>query len=153
MPCITGRSSHTLCDPGCADANKCCRQTNAFSCNRYCFCEENKKNPNNQLVSVADVRLMLCDAITSTDVLDGIDTDVTYDQLAGNICTEVLPSFECSVNLNIQQGNGPHIPLATIFKRQCSDVTDDDTNLTEGEWKLLLDTFECTTFTVAAAGP
>lgn len=146
MPCITGRSSHVLCDPGCADANKCCRQTTAFSVNRFCFCEESKKNPNNQLVSVADVRLMICDAITSGDVLTG----TTPAALASDICDLELPVFECPVTVNIQMGSGPVVPIATVFRGQCQDPNTSTDALAAGEWTLLIDTFICTTFTVAS---
>ena len=149
MPCITGRSFHVLCDPGCADANKCCRQTNAFSVNRFCFCEESKKSPNNQLVSVADVRLMICDVIKMSTALDGLTAATEQGQLATAICGLEFPVFECPVTVNIRMGSGPVIPLATVFRGECQDVNDSTDTLAEGDWTLLIDTFICTTFTVA----
>ena len=146
MPCITGRSSHVLCDPGCADANKCCRQTTAFSVNRFCFCEESKKTPNNQLVSVADVRLMICDVISSSSVLTGLTTQASA---SAAVCGLEFPNFECPVTVNIRMGSGPVVPLATIFRGQCQDQNTSTDVLAAGEWTLLIDTFICTTFTVA----
>ena len=151
MPCITGRSSHTLCNPGCADANKCCRQTTSFSCQRYCFCEEAKKSPNNALVSVTDVRYMVCDAIRQLGSLN--NDDLNPLQLAVNICDADFPNFECLVNLYLQQGTGAHIPLAAVFRGLCQNNSTDDTALAAGEWKVLVDNFECTTFTNTVTVP
>jgi len=151
MPCITGRSQHVLCDPGCADANKCCRQTNSFSFQRYCFCEESNKNPNNQQVRVSDVRYMICDAIVSSGVLDTFDDTTTFEDAATAICDETLPSFECPVTINIQPaGNGDMVQLATVFRGECSNITTNSDAIGTGESALLIDTFQCATFTITA---
>jgi len=144
MPCITGRSSHVLCNPGCADANACCRQTTSFSADKYCFCRESTANPNNQLANIATVRNALCDAL-SLETFDG--TDLTLGNVSGVVCGANLPSYNCAVDVYIQQGSGALMTVNTVLNGACTGDDTDATALAAGEWKLLLDSYECLTFT------
>lgn len=155
MPCISGRSSHVLCKPGCEDANKCCASaTEAFSVRPYCFCTEDQNVPNNALVSVTDVRRMFCAFFSSSQAtFDAFTTSTTYAVAADAICglTGGLSaiSFDCPVDVNVQLGTGTVVTLATLNRGACVSRNDADTVFTAGEWKLLVDSLECTTFTVA----
>ena len=150
MPCSTGRSSHVLCNPGCADANACCRQTTAFSCQRFCACDDSRLSPNNQEVSLAVVRRAHCDALENVN----LDPALGSAEMAVQVCVaigSVVPalSYDCVVSVYLQPAVGDAIPLVSVHRGSCTVAsTVNDTDLTgTGVHTLFVDSLPCGSFT------
>ena len=140
MPCSTGRSSHVLCNPGCADANACCRQTTAFSCQRFCACDDSRLSPNNQEVSLTALRRAHCDVI---DAATFNTAGVSTDGLANTLLLD-YESADCPVLVYLQPTTGSAVHLVTIHRGAAVVSNDVNTDvLAAGDYTLLVDTLPC----------
>lgn len=156
MPCTTGRATHQLCKGDCPENSCACPTPVGFSSRPYCFCEERSDaQSHNQLITLADARVQLCDYITaSMDAFPPQYANVT--DFATILCSGVsgngpAPVFNCPLEI-ILEGSGVSGPtgavgpfsVTVLDKGVCADG--DSAVLEAAYYDVKIDTFECGSF-------